>query len=136
MSSDVPFLLLPLVALIVAGATYVVCRWRFARQMQAIEKRLAHLEASRQSADERTQQARRQVEQLQKDLTAARSKAAAAGKGAPAAAPAAAAATPASRLQDVESLLLEGDRAHAGQAKGGRPVRPAHGFADTLPMGE
>lgn len=118
-----------------SGVTFVVCRGLFDRRAKELARRLEVVEAARHLLDERSQQSRRQVEQLQKELETERAalRAAAMRNGAPPRAPAAPAPAPqaaGNRAQELEAMLREGDRAHAGD----RPSLPANGFADTLPM--
>lgn len=110
-----------------SAVTFVLCRTVHARRVDEIGRRLEVVEAARHLVDERAQQARRQIDQLQKDLAAARSVSLS-----PAPAPAAAP----SKVQELEKMLREGDRARELAAVGSpeRPPLPLNGFADTLPM--
>lgn len=102
-------------------------RWWCGRRMFELLARLDKLEKARQVAGQHAAQARRQIEQLQKDL-AAQHKARAEARSA--------------RKRELdESLDAAGDSptriegiATEGEADTGRPVLPAHGFADTQPM--
>jgi len=110
-------------AAMASGVTFAICRARYARRVEDMGRRLEVVEAARHLIDERAQQARRQIEQLQKDLAAARS--------------VSLTQTPtAAKVQELEQMLRDGDRARELETAGGsgRPQLPLNGFADTLPM--
>lgn len=114
-----------LAATLLAAATYLACHWWYGRRLSEMLRRLEKIDRARQSADQLAQQARKQIEQLQKDLAAqyrARTEALSAKKRAVNAAE--------TRLELERTLLLSDEKEEMT-----RPKRPAHGFADTQPMG-
>jgi hypothetical protein len=111
-----------LVGLVMSALTFGACHLVHRQRMRELSQRLDKIERARQTALQQSQQARRQIEQLQKDLAAqikARSDAAAARHRAP--------PEPAPREspRDLVEALLDAE---------GPPSRPAHGFADTMPL--
>ena len=111
-----------LVGVALSILTFGLCHLVHRHRMRELTQRLDKVERARQTAIQQSQQARRQIEQLQKDLAAqikARSDATAARHRAP--------PEPAPREspRDLVEALLDAE---------GPPSRPAHGFADTMPL--
>ena len=115
-----------LVTLALSGASLAGSRWWYQRKLGEITKRLERLEAIRMMADQHAQQARRQVEQLQQQLASQHGSQPASQTRSREDAQQAAR----TRAQ-LERTLAEND---ARAAQSARPVLPANGFADTLPM--
>lgn len=113
-----------LVGVALSVLTFGLCHLVHRHRMRELMQRLDKVERARQAAIQQSQQARRQIEQLQKDLAAqikARSDALAARHRAP--------PEPAPRPspRDLVEALLDAE---------GPPSRPAHGFADTMPLAD
>ena len=156
-------LLILVLCLFSAGATFAACQWFYGRRLREATQRMTKLEHDRQTAVQMVQQARRQIEQMQREASAV-------GKERVAALAAR------KRVQAMEETLQRGDTQvmpdHPGasrqggdtQVMGGRPDAawqggdtqvmpgrpgfgardtellpdrpglPSNGFADTLPM--
>ncbi len=109
-----------------AGAAWF---WQ-ARALRRLQTRLDKSEKKRAAADERSQQARAQVTQLQQALAAAKAEAAAVAQAQREAQAAAAADDVRQRRERLSRVLDEGQSLMRP-----RHEAPAHGFADTLPVG-
>ena len=118
------YVLPALCGLALSAVTFGVCQFRHGRRVHELMSRIEKIERARHAAGQQAQQARRQIEQLQKDLAAqhkARADAVSAHK----------------RVQHLEPAQREPQRELADLLlDGDEPARPAHGFADTMPLME
>ena len=101
-------------ALVGALSATFVCRWRFARSVAELHKRLEQSEQARQTERDRGQQMRSQIAQLSKLVTGLQQR---------------------QRRTVGEQRRAELDQIVPDQGPAGAlPPLPANGFADTLPM--
>jgi len=97
--------------------------WWFGRRLTSLNHKLDKLDKARQFAGQQTAQARKQIEKLQAELVVQQRKLSHAH------------ATK-QRGEQLDIVLAPADKAAAAPVAGESAQRPAHGFADTLPMAD
>jgi uncharacterized protein HemX len=121
---DAPlWLSLTLACTLACAATLGGSFWWFGRRLATLNHKLDKLDKARQFAGQQTAQARKQIEKLQAELVTQQRKLSQAH-------------VTKQRTEQLDLVLGAADKAAAAPVASAPTERPAHGFADTLPMAD